>query len=211
MCIIFTQATLYALYNYKWWQTWKASHNIIFTISAKWIRLFKSLIFFSSSKLGISDCWVSQEFSFSFLKKLVIHTTSDIHKENEKFSHISRCLTIFNQIKFCFGFSFCQEDYILQLIKFILNPLWFNQWWNMSWEVIHVSFGFLKRNQNILYYMKTQIMISIQYFKCRETWNKTYFFQRHHQWREKKTDTPSSHSDKTEAWLSLSCNISTSC
>ena len=43
--------------------------------------------------------------------------------ESEHFSHISRCLTTLNQTNLCFGFSFCQEDYILHLIKPILSTI----------------------------------------------------------------------------------------
>ena len=78
------------------------------------------------------------ELGFFFLTKAdIIHTMLNIHMESEHFSHISRCLSTLNQTNLYFGFSFCQEDYILHLIKSILstNSLFTAKLWSNKSEV----------------------------------------------------------------------------
>lgn len=74
---------------------------------------------------------------FFLTKADIIHTMLNIHMESEHFSHISRCLSTLNHTNLYFGFSFCQEDYILHLIKSILstNSLFTAKLWSNKSEV----------------------------------------------------------------------------
>lgn len=67
--------------------------------------------------------------------------------ESEHFSHISRCLTTLNQTNLYFGFSFCQEDYILHFIKSILstNFLFRAKLWSNKSDVY--VFGFYRQTE----------------------------------------------------------------